>query len=192
MTKKFLAVGLSLGLLGATAPATAHDNDDEGSHGRIKHVLLISVDGLHALDVANYVAKHEHSALAELGRHGITYTNAKTPANSDSFPGLMALTTGGSPNSTGLFYDVSYSRDIFDPANTSCSGTPGNTMVFDESIDAYDANHVSLNVIDPATLPRHFDKHGQCAPLYPHDAIRTNTIFEVVKSAGGRTAWALT
>jgi hypothetical protein len=190
MTKKFLAVGLSLSLLGAMGPATAQDNDDEGSHGRIKHVLLISVDGLHALDVANYVAKHEHSALAELGRHGITYTNAKTPANSDSFPGLMALTTGGSPNSTGLFYDVSYSRDIFDPANTSCSGTPGNTMVFDESIDAYDANHVSLNVIDPATLPRHFDKHGQCAPLYPHDAIRTNTIFEVVKSAGGRTAWA--
>src|SRR5438477_13020186 len=57
----------------------------------ISHVLLISVDGLHALDVSRYVETHPHSALAELSRHGVTYTNARTPANSDSFPGLLAL-----------------------------------------------------------------------------------------------------
>jgi hypothetical protein len=155
----------------------------------IKHVLLISVDGLHALDVSNYVAAHSNSALAELSRHGVTFSNARTPANSDSFPGLMALVTGGSPVTTGLFYDVSYDRTIFDPTNTTCSGGAGNMMVFDESIDLYNAQNVSLNVIDPTKLPRYLN-HGACAPLWPHNAIRTNTIFEVVKAAGGHTAWA--
>ena len=157
---------------------------------RIKHVLLISVDGLHALDVANYVTKNPNSALAELARHGVTYSNARTPALSDSFPGLLALVTGGSPVSHELFYDVSYDRKLFDPTNTTCSGVPGNTIVFDESVDVYNAQNVSQDVIDPARLPRGFDKNGKCVPVYPHDAIRANTIFEVVKASGGHTAWA--
>jgi hypothetical protein len=173
-------VALSVLLL-ATA-ATAQNT-------KIKHVLLISVDGLHALDVSNYVASHPHSALAELAGHGVTYSNARTPANSDSFPGLLALVTGGSPVSHGLFYDVSYDRTIFDPSNKTCSGPAGNTMVFDESIDVYNSANVSQDVIDPNALPRIL-KDGKCVPLYPHDAIRANTIFEVVKAAGGRTAWA--
>src|SRR5262244_953929 len=102
------------------------------AHDRIEHVLLISVDGLHALDVARYVRLHPHSALAELSRHRVTYTNARTPAHSDSFPGLLALVTGGSPITTGIFYDVSYDRTIFDPTNTTCTGSPGNMMVYDE------------------------------------------------------------
>ncbi len=159
------------------------------SNSNIKHVLLISVDGLHALDVANYVQSHPNSALAQLSRNGITYSNARTPENSDSFPGLMALVTGGSPVSSGLFYDVSYDRTIFDPTNPTCSGGAGNTMVFDESIDLYNSQNVSLNVIDPTKLPRVLN-HGACVPLWPHNAIRTNTIFEVVKAAGGHTAWA--
>ncbi len=153
-------------------------------------MLLISVDGLHALDVANYVGAHPGSAFAELGRHGIAYSNARTPANSDSFPGLLALITGGSPNSHGLFYDVSYDREIFDPTNTTCSGQPGNTMVFDETTDKYAGNPpVSLNVLDPSTLPNHL-VNGQCVRLFPHNAVRSNTIFEVVRASGGRTAWA--
>jgi predicted AlkP superfamily pyrophosphatase or phosphodiesterase len=158
--------------------------------GRIKHVLLISVDGLHALDVANYVRSHPKSALGELSRHGITYSNARTPALSDSFPGLLALVTGGSPISHGLFYDVSFDRRVFAPTNTTCSGTPGNQMVFDETIDKYNSQGFSLNVIDQTQLPRIRDAHGNCVPLFPHNAIRTNTIFEVVKAAGGHTAWA--
>ena len=153
------------------------------------HVLLISVDGLHALDVERYVAANPKSALAELASHGTTYSNARTPSLSDSFPGLLALVTGGSPISHGLFYDVSYDRAIFDPTNTTCTGTPGNMMVFDESVDLYQGN-VSLDVIDPTKLPRHKDAHGNCVPFYPHNAIRTNTIFEVVKNTGGHTAWA--
>src|SRR5207244_2250035 len=86
-------------------------------------------------DVANYVGSHPKSALAELSSHGVTYSNARTPSNTDSFPGLLALVTGGSPVSTGLFYDVSYDRTIFDPTNTTCTGGGGNMMVFDESIE---------------------------------------------------------
>ena len=191
LKQRLLAVALSAGLIGATIPAPARANDGLGQGQKIKHVLLISVDGLHALDVARYVESHSNSALAELSGHGVTYTNARTPANSDSFPGLLALVTGGSPISHGLFYDVSYNRGIFDPTNTTCSGQPGNMQVFDESIDKYTGNPpVSLNVIDPTALPRHINAQGHCAPLYPHDAIKSNTIFEVVKAQGGHTAWA--
>ena len=178
MILKRFALGMLAGVaFGATAQAADID-----------HVLLISVDGLHALDVANYVESHPNSALAELAGHGITYSNARTPANSDSFPGLLALVTGGSPISHGLFYDVSYDRTFFDPTNLTCNGPAGNIMVFDESIDLYKGN-VSQNVIDPTKLPRRLVS-GKCVPVFPHDAIRTNTIFEVVKSKGGRTAWA--
>src|SRR5437879_9138887 len=73
---------------------------------------------------------------------------------------------------------------------TTCAGSPGIMMVFDESIDLYNSSDVSMDVIDPSKLPRHLDAHGNCVPLYPHSALRTNTIFEVVKAAGGHTAWA--
>lgn len=191
--KKFLAAALSLGLMGAAIPAPISANDGHGDGRRSKHVLLISVDGLHALDVANYVAAHPGSALAELSEHAITYSNARTPANSDSFPGLLALITGGSPNSHGLFYDVSYNRSIFAPTNTTCSGQPGSMQVFDESIDLYKTVNglpVSQNVIDPTQLPNYIDENGKCSRKYPHNAVRSNTIFELVKSEGGRTAWA--
>src|SRR5882757_9635373 len=112
MLLRKIALGLLAGVaLGATAQAADIDR-----------VLLISVDGLHALDVARFVEAHPNSALAELSSHGVTYSNARTPANSDSFPGLLALVTGGSPVSHGLFYDVSYDRTLFDPSNLTCRG----------------------------------------------------------------------
>src|SRR6266404_1517183 len=179
MLLKKIALGLLAGVaLGASAQAADID-----------HVLLISVDGLHALDVARFVDTHPNSALAELSRHGVTYSNARTPANSDSFPGLLALVTGGSPITHGLFYDVSYDRTIFDPTNVTCTGKPGNMMVYDESIDLY-KGLVSQNVIDPTKLPRIKNEDGRCVPMFPHNAVRTNTIFEVVRNKGGHTAWA--
>src|SRR6202023_3248210 len=152
MSAKEIALGLLLAGIAINATAQAADID---------HVLLISVDGLHALDVARYVEGHPNSALAELSRHGVTYSNARTPANSDSFPGLLALVTGGSPITHGMFYDVSYDRTIFDPTNVTCKGKPGNMMVYDESIDLY-KGVVSQNVIDPTKLPRIKNQYGQC------------------------------
>jgi hypothetical protein len=189
LMRRFLSSALAASLV--TMPLFAGpEPPDKGDGGQIRYVLLISVDGLHALDVANYVTAHPKSALAELSEHGITYSSANTPTNSDSFPGLLALITGGSQISHGLFYDVSYDRTIFAPTDPTCSNPagPGNMMVFDESIDVY-VNGVSQNRIDPTKLPNHI-ANGKCVRMFPHDAMRSNTIFEVVKSEHGRTAWA--
>ncbi len=177
-------------LLSAASVSYAENTDDVNHHSRFEHVILLSIDGLHALDVAQFVQAHPNSALAELAQHGITYSNANTPANTDSFPGLLALVTGGSPVSHGVFYDVSYDRALFDPSNTTCTGQPGNVTIFDESIDKYNSANVSLDEIDPSKLPRALDQKGHCVPVYPHDFVKTNTIFEVVKASGKRTAWA--
>jgi hypothetical protein len=64
-------------------------------------------------------------------------------------------------------------------------------QVFDESIDKYVGNPpVSQNVIDPAALPNHINAEGKCVRFFPHNAMESNTIFEVVRAAGGHTAWA--
>jgi hypothetical protein len=191
MNIKSSLLSAMLGVTCAVSAAYAGGSDTQLlQDARIQHVLLISVDGLHALDVARYIESHPNSAMAELAGHGLTYSNASTPANSDSFPGLLALVTGGSPVSHGVFYDVSYDRTLYDPTNTTCAGAGGNTVVYDESIDRYTAANVSLNVIDPAKLPRGRDARGACVPVFPHSLLKTNTIFEVVKANGGRTAWA--
>ena len=102
MSKRSIVFGFSL-LLSAAVFAASADRQKGGEENEVRHVLLISVDGLHALDVAKYIASHPHSALAELASHGITYSGANTPQNSDSFPGLLALVTGGTPVTSGLF-----------------------------------------------------------------------------------------
>jgi predicted AlkP superfamily pyrophosphatase or phosphodiesterase len=164
--------------------------DDELRYGRgplaVDHVLLLSVDGLHAVDLLRFVAGHPQSALARLGAHGVTYANASAARPSDSFPGLLALVTGGSPASTGVYYDDSYDRDL-SPPGSDCS-TRGTEVAFDESIDVNPDAIDAGGGIDPAKLPR--DPDRGCAPVYPHDFLRVNTVFEVVRDFGGRTAWS--
>jgi predicted AlkP superfamily pyrophosphatase or phosphodiesterase len=79
----------------------------------VDRVLLVSVDGLHETDLARFVETHPGSTLAALAARGIEYTNAHTTTPSDSFPGLLALVTGGTPRSTGVYYDDSYDRSLF-------------------------------------------------------------------------------
>ena len=55
MIKRISALALSFALLGGTMPVRA---DDELNTGKIKHVLLISVDGLHALDPSATMSPH--------------------------------------------------------------------------------------------------------------------------------------
>ncbi len=174
----------------------ADKNEDAG---KVKHVLLISVDGLHALDLANYVASHPNSTLANLSGHGITYTNASTSQPSDSFPGLTALVTGGSPITAGFWYDVTYNRKTSPPAATTpyiaavgtpggpCPGQIGGVVEYDEAVDIDLTQLNGGGGINPNFLPR--DPFNNCAPIYPHQYLRVNTIFEVVKKNGGTTAW---
>ncbi len=93
---------------------------------RVKHVLLISVDGLHQSDLEWYVANHPSSELAKLVHGGAEFSNAHTSDPSDSDPGGTALMTGGDPRATGVYYDVEYSHDVFPPGTTALFGAcPG-------------------------------------------------------------------
>ena len=61
-------------------------------------------------------------SLAALGTTGVNYVSASTSKPSDSFPGLTAIVTGGSPAFTGVYYDVAYSRNYDAPAETTGNG----------------------------------------------------------------------
>ena len=152
----------------------------------IRHVLLLSVDGLHETDVANFVKVNPASALAKLAAHGAHFTKASSAKPSDSFPGLLAIVTGGSPKSTGVYYDDSYDRALSAPGS-DCK-TKGTEVVYDESIDIKTEAMDGGGGIDEAKLPR--DPANGCKPVYPHSFLRVNTIFEVIKAAGMKTAWS--
>jgi hypothetical protein len=162
---------------------------------QVKHVLLISVDGLHALDLANYVNAHGDSNLAQLSKHGVTYTNNSTSTPSDSFPGLASLVTGGSPTTVGLWYDDTYNRALSPPTMTDGLGDPGGTcpgqvgtiVAWDESVDIDLTRLDGGGGLNPKYLVR--DPARGCATVQPHEYLRVNTIFEVVKKHRGLTAW---
>jgi len=173
------------------------DSPAAQASAQVSHVLLISVDGLHQQDVANCIASKTCPNIAALAQTGTTYANAYTPGSSDSFAGLGALLTGGSPKTTGLFYDVSYDRTLYSPNDINCTGAQGWNVIFDETvgIDSINGgNRVHLDgggAFNPQAIP-HAKVNGSCVPVYPHNYIKTNTLFEVVKAnlAGARTAWA--
>jgi hypothetical protein len=186
----------------AAAPALSR----ERSTAATQHVLLLSVDGLHQTDLAWYVHNRAHSALATLVANGMQYTNAQTPVPSDSFPGMVAQITGGNPSSTGIYYDDSYNHALFAPGTTDCAhATPGTEVQYHEAVDK---NPLSIDagqgltglpgsilamtgnpttVIDSSKLPV---DPASCQPVYPHSYLRVNTIFEVARTAGLRTAWS--
>jgi hypothetical protein len=184
---------------------------------KIEHVMMLSIDGMHAVDFLNCaqgIAGVNNGSpycpnLAALGQTGINYVAAISSTPSDSFPGLAALVTGGSSKTHGLYYDVAYDRSLAPPANTTGTGLaggtctpyaapPGTTTDFDQGIALDDtklnggAPGASLTdgsaaSIDPTKLVR--NPAAGCAPVYPWDFVRTNTIFSVVHSAGQYTAW---
>ena len=179
----------------------------------VSHVLLISIDGMHALDFINCASgvagvnggKPYCPNIAALKATGVDYLDASTSKPSDSFPGLMALMTGGSPRTVGAFYDVAYDRYLAPPTITTGNGLAagkciagqanGTTTEFDEGIDidqtklngGAPSGDGGINSIDPKKLER--DPASACAPVYPWNFVRTNTIFGVVHAAGGYTAW---
>src|SRR5215472_15181884 len=113
----------------------ANPNHDHGDKGELKdrHVLLISIDGMHAVDYFNCVNGVPGTSnaipycpnLAALGVTGVNYPRTTTSRPSDSFPGLVAIVTGASPRTTGGFYDVAYDRVLAPPLNTTGNGLPG-------------------------------------------------------------------
>src|SRR4051812_24468575 len=135
-----------------------------------RHVLLLSVDGMHQSDLDWYVAAHPHSALARLTHTGSEYTNAAASNPSDSDPGGTALMTGGNPRSTGVYYDVEYSHKT-DEAGAPC--TPGQPATGGDVI--YDSPDDALAGVDDFVDPTNgsfpsFDENGS---IYP-EGVDTN------------------
>jgi hypothetical protein len=207
--RRSLSRGLFYLVLASLLSVTAAAQID----GKIQHVLLISIDGMHSLDFDNcakgvpaYGNLTYCPHLATLSSTGVHYLQALTPKPSDSFPGLVAQITGGTTRSAGMYYDVSYDRALSPPAKTTpygivgglklCPSVIGTQVGYDEEIDynyrKLDSGQPNgssgINGINPDYLPR--DPKNGCAPVYPHSFIRANTIFNVVKNAGGYTAWS--
>jgi hypothetical protein len=211
LTRSSLTLLAALALC-ASSQVPAND-DDHGHH--IQHVLLISIDGMHALDFINCahgVASINSGApycpnLAALKPHGLNYLEASASRPSDSFPGLMAIVTGGTPRTFGAFYDVAYDRSLAPPVVATGNGlaagdcTPnvfnGTTTEYEEGIDKDQSflNGVGpgdgdggVDSIDKDKLVR--DPANGCAPVYPWNFIRTNTVYGVIHAAHGYTAWS--
>lgn len=160
--------------------------DTAADRAGIHHVVLLSVDGLHQVDLARYIDTKPDSAMAKLAKSGVVYTNVMSTNPSDSFPGTMALVTGGSPKSTGIWYDDSYDRTLCPPRSCPCNPT-GTEVLYADNLDYFVNNATLPTHIDPKQLP--LDPNNGCKPVYPHQYNKMNTIFEVVKAKGLRTAW---
>src|SRR5579862_7384651 len=206
-----LAAACSVGL--ARAQDYTYYNENH-----IKRVLLISVDGMHAVDLVNCVngigtvnnGEPYCPAMAALAKIGINYVAAITSKPSDSFPGLTAIVTGGSPALTGVYYDVAYSRNYDAPKKTTGNGLgagpctagaapTGTTTEYEEGIDI-DQTKVNggapgasltdggIASIDNDRLIR--NPANGCRPVYPWQFVRANSIFSVIHQAGGYAAWS--
>jgi hypothetical protein len=197
---------------------SAEQSSRNGASAPVQRVLLISIVGMHAVDFlncANGIATINNGkpycpTLAALSKTGVNYVAATTSKPSDSFPGLTAIITGGSPALTGVYYDVAYDRSLDAPAKTTgngvaagpCTpnGTPtGTTSEYEEGIDI---DQTQLNggapgasltdggiaSIDSQRLIR--DPANNCNPVWPWQFVRANSIFSVIHQNGGYTAWS--
>ena len=182
--------GMALGLAGVLAGCSSSTTS---APLKVQHVLLISVDGMHEVDLSSWIAGNPTSNLAQLAQNAVVYTAANTTTPSDSFPGMLALVTGGTPKSTGVYYDDSYDRTLYPPGSNCKSidggvANPGTEVVQDETID-FDLNQLFSGGINPQNLAMQL-VGGSCTPVFPHNFVKVNTAFEVVKAAGGHTAWS--
>ena len=197
-------------LFAVSAPLVrAQEQEHLNNRNGIRHVLLISIDGMHAVDYENCVASKTCPHLAALGTTGVHYTRTTTSRPSDSFPGLMAIVSGGSPRTVGAFYDVAYDRVLAPPSHATGNGLPGGdchlNVINGTQTEYEEGNEIDqsklnggfpgyskidggVKSIDPDRLMR--DPFNNCKPVYSWNFVRTNTIFGVIHAAGGYTAWS--
>lgn len=123
LPRRTTVLGAALLARAVIAPAVAAADPSPGQGGA-RHVLLLSVDGLHHADLAWYVQNHPRSALASLVHRGVDFTQASTPVPADSFPGMVAQATGGNPESTGVYYDSTLNHKLLPAGTTRSSMAP--------------------------------------------------------------------
>src|ERR1700759_1458046 len=132
LLSSLLALAIAIAPLELSA---ANTSKARTSSTTFQHVLLVSIDGMHSLDFVNCaqgIPGVNDGApycpnLAALGATGTNYLNASTSRPSDSFPGLTAIVSGGSPRTEGAYYDVAYDRVLAPPAKTTGNGVAAGT-----------------------------------------------------------------
>ena len=194
---------------------TATAQSSINPQNKIQRVLLVSIDGMHAVDYLNCSLGVNGGApycpnLAALGQTAVNYLETSTSRPSDSFPGLTTIISGATPRLHGAFYDVAYDRVLAPPAATTGNGLSGGTCTlnqangttteYEEGIDVNQqfvngidgvstaSGDGGINSIDPSKLPR--DPFNNCLPVFPWNFVRANTVFGVIHAARGYTAWS--
>lgn len=168
------------------------EGDGEGDY-KVRHVLVLSIDGMHSLDFALWVKNNPASAIAQLAGRGLSFSNASTTKPSDSIPSTAGIFSGGTPAVTGMYYDDAYNHAWFPPSDTTCANPRGTTFSLKGDIDLQQPQPVAPDptnsTVDPAKMPRQLVK-GVCTPVLPHNMMRVNTVFEVISATHGLTAYS--
>ena len=128
-----------------------------------KHVLVISIDGMHLQDLAKWVQANPNSALAR----------------------TVGIFTGASPALGGMYHDDSWNRGWV-TAGSTC-GTRGSVIDLKDGIDATPVAPPANATLNPDNRP--LDPDNGCQPVFPHNMMRVNTVFKVVQ-AGMYTAYS--
>src|SRR3954451_9412048 len=91
-----------------------------------QHVLVLSIDGLHAADLTDPATAAYLPDVLSLASHGVTYSNAYAVKPTDNFPNAVAQFTGALPRTSGIYYDNTYQRDLYG-TGASITDPPGAT-----------------------------------------------------------------
>lgn len=159
-------------------------------HGQYEQVVFLSFDGMHHFDLMDYVARYPNSTWASvILKNAIMYENARASSPSDSFPATTALFTGTSPRNSGIWWDDVYDRSLY-AAGSNCTGPPGTEVAWDESNDLNSTLVNGGGALNVSNLPLQKTGWGACQPVYPHNYLRVNTVFEVARGNGLVTAYA--
>jgi hypothetical protein len=203
-----LAVGLAATLLGAgvgTDPATA------AADARAQHVLLLPRSALAGLERAGTTYSHARTTfpsdsfpgtVAQLtgggpGTTGVLYDDTYNP---DLLPaGTRDCTTAARGTEVSWTEAVDRSQSpialdagqqlsspaLDDLSTNSLAQTLAAAPAITDAILKMTPTPQSL--LDPAALPV---RASTCTPSYPHQYLRVNTVFEVARAEGLRTAWS--
>ncbi len=164
-----------------------------------EHVLFLTIDGLRNADLEDPALAADLPNIAALRKIGVTFTKAFIPIPTDSFCGLLSHFTGANPKTTGIYYDHAYNRSLYPPGSTPAAlpGTPiesnGEIDWNDSLLGGGDATRATSGTastasINPAKLQMN-KIDGKMVPVFPHELLKVNTIFEVAHTAGLRTAY---
>ena len=211
------AIGLALVMATAGGAAMASDDgqtpdghgDDHHDRAAAQHVLLLSVDGMHQSDLDWYVHAHPRLRVGPPGGQWHLVQQGADPGAvrflpRDGRPGHRRqpvqhrcllrrhLERRAAPRpapprrpapTTAPGAEVTYFEQL---ERTRTHWTPGKAWpACPDSILGMTGTPAML--IDPAQLPV---DPTSCQPVYPHSYLQVNTIFEVARAAGLRTAWA--